>query len=325
MLGNLLGETLRAREGDELFETVERVRKAPKRAWQLPLHMAVPVARAFSHFLTLANIAEQHHRVRRRREYQLDPASAPQRGSFADSFARLRREGTSPDVLYDAVTTLRVELVLTAHPTAITRRTLAAKQVRIAELLDAQDRADLTAAKEDEILTSLRREIMAMWETADVRRQRPSPMHEVRSGLYVFEQTLWDALPRYLRALDMALRSATGRGLPLGAAPIVFGSWIGGDRDGNAAITADVTREACAFARRLALSLYAREVKALSNELSVADGTPELRDRAGGAPEPYRAVLRTLASDLDSRFEHRELRPILELCYRSLEIGRAHV
>ena len=113
-------------------------------------------------------------------------------------------------------------------------------------------------------MDDLRREILAMWGTEDVRPRRPTPMEEVRSGLFIFEQTLWDALPRYLRALDRALRDATGRGLPLDAAPIAFGSWIGGDRDGNPAITPEVTRQACQTARRAGgLAVRARDRRAV--------------------------------------------------------------
>jgi phosphoenolpyruvate carboxylase len=174
----------------------------------LPLEMAVPVARAFAHFLTLANIAEQHHRVRRRRDYLRDAASRAQPGSFDDVFPRLA-QGIAPDALAATIATLRIELVLTAHPTAITRRTLAAKQQRIAEALVQLDRPDLAASERREILDDIRREIMAMWGTEDVRPRRPTPMEEVRSGLFIFEQTVWDALPRYLRALDEALRRVT--------------------------------------------------------------------------------------------------------------------
>ena len=99
------------------------------------------MARAFSHFLTLANIAEQHHRVRRRRDYLRDPAAGPQPGSFRETFQRLLAAGVTPDALYETVVSLRVEIVLTAHPTAITRRSLAAKHVRIAQALERQDRA----------------------------------------------------------------------------------------------------------------------------------------------------------------------------------------
>ena len=335
MLGEMLGDTLRARGAPELYETVERVRRLAKEARQagqalpasdaplrsMPLELAVPVARAFSHFLTLANIAEQHHRVRRRRDYLCDPSAAPQPGSFADVFPRLLSGGVSPDTLYETVCRMRIELVLTAHPTAITRRTLAAAHVRIAEALARQDRVDLTTEERDEIALTLRREILAMWGTEDVHPRRPTPMEEVRSGLFIFEQSLWDAVPRHARALDAALRRATGRGLPLDAAPIVFGSWIGGDRDGNPTITPDVTKRACRAARQLAAALYVREVDALHAELSVTDASGELRDRAGGAREPYRAVLLELREALRAARSSGaavEVRGPLELCHRSL-------
>src|SRR5919199_1350877 len=137
MLGELLGETLRVRGGDRLFETVERVRALAKRdahalpdvLREMPVEAAVPVARAFSHFLTLANIAEQHHRIRRRREYQRAGSPRPRAGSCDEPFARLIRGGVSADALHAAVMRLRIELVLTAHPTEITRRTLVHKQL----------------------------------------------------------------------------------------------------------------------------------------------------------------------------------------------------
>jgi len=332
MLGGMLGDTVRASEGHAVFEIVERVRRLAKQARsggahevdsleqelrELPLETAVPVARAFSHFLTLANIAEQHHRIRRRRDYLRDPASPPQPGSFDDVFARLLDAGVSPATLADTVTGLRIELVLTAHPTAITRRTLAQKHLQIADALARQDRLDLTVPERDEILEALRREIVAMWGTDDVRPRRPTPMEEVRTGLYIFEQAVWDALPRSLRALDAALRRATGRSLPLDAAPIVFGSWIGGDRDGNPAVTPEVTRDACRTARAIADTLYLREIEALWMELSIVNATPELRERAGDAREPYRAVLRGLADRLRAA-GHGDLRETLELCHRSL-------
>ena len=337
MLGELLGDTLKAREGMALFETVESVRQLAKAARQrdepaiglleaplqaLPLSMALPVARAFAHFLTLANIAEQHHRVRRRRDYVRDPQQPPQPGSFADVFARLIDAGVTADVLYDTVVGMQVEIVLTAHPTTITRRTLAAKQMRIAEALAREDRPDLTAPERRDVEDDLRREILAMWGTADLRSRRPTPMQEVRSGLFIFEQTLWEALPRCLRALDRALQQATGRPLPLDAAPLRFGSWIGGDRDGNPAITPDVTRQACRVAQRIALSLYTSDIQALIGELSVTDATPELRARAHGAREPYRAVLRSLRDALRSARTSVaatvDVREPLLLCHRSL-------
>lgn len=315
MLGELLGETLRARAGIPLFETVEQVRALSKSARAgndadlkaltsllrtLPAESAVPVARAFSQFLTLANIAEQHHRVRRRRDYQRSAAFPPQPGSCDEAFARLVRQRIAPDALYDAVCSLRIELVLTAHPTTITRRTLAHKQQRIAEELGRLDRSDLTLPERAEIMDALRREITATWETVEIRHERPSPIDEATGGLLIFEQSLWDALPRYLRALDAALRTTTGRPLPLDAAPMTFGSWIGGDRDGNPSVTPDVTRLACSVPRWMAADLYLREIEALRLDLSVTAATPELLERAGTAREPYRAVLRDVQHRLDA-------------------------
>src|SRR5574338_1074475 len=219
MLGELLGETLRARAGIPVFETVERVRALSKSARggraedlralsellrALPADSAVPVARAFSQFLTLANIAEQHHRVRRRRDYQRDPSSPPQAGSCEEGFTRLVRQGVKPDALYDAVCALHVELVLTAHPTTITRRTRAHKQQRIAEELAKQDRLDLTVPERAGILDALRREIMGIWETEEIRHERPTPIDEAIGGLLVFEQSLWHAVPQALRVIDGA-------------------------------------------------------------------------------------------------------------------------
>ena len=309
MLGEMLGQTLRDRGGPWLLETVERVRglsKASHRSHErdldelsellgsLPVERAVPVARAFAHFLTLANIAEQHQRVRRRREYQRDPQATPQPGSFDETLRRLLAAGTSPDALHDAVASLRIELVLTAHPTTIMRRTLAHKQRRIGDALLQQDRPDLTHEERIEIDQTLRREIAGMWETDEIRPQRPTPVEEAVGGLLVFEQSLWNALPHTLRSFDRVLTATTGRGLPLDAAPLRFGSWMGGDRDGNPTVTADVTRRVCLVSRWMAADLYERDLAALQLELSMMEASGEVRERVGGVREPYRAVLRAV-------------------------------
>jgi phosphoenolpyruvate carboxylase len=309
LLGDLLGETLRAQAGTELFEMVERVRALAKsgRAGNAddfdqlaellasqPTDAALPVARAFAHFLNLANIAEQHHRVRRRREYQRDPDAPPQPGSCDEVFGRLLADGISADTLFAAVMALRIELVLTAHPTEVVRRTLLQKYRRIAELLAERDRADRTIPEARETADALRREITAAWETDEVRHARPSPLDEVKGGLFVFEQTLFDTLPGYLRILDEALQKQTGRALPLGAMPIRFGSWIGGDRDGNPNVTAAVTVDACLLARWMAADLYLHEVDELRSELSMKSGSAELPQ----VPEPYRAVLKDVRERL---------------------------
>jgi phosphoenolpyruvate carboxylase len=340
LLGDLLGETLRRQEGAALFDMVERVRALAKSDFDalaallatLPADDALPVARAFAHFLNLANIAEQHHRVRRRREYQ-QASAKPQPGSCDEVFGRMRAEGISADTLFDAVTSLRIELVFTAHPTEVVRRTLLQKQRRIADLLDRRDHVDLTEPEKREIVEDLRREITSAWETDEVRHERLTPIDEVKGGLFVFEQTIWDALPQYLRVLDDALLKHTGRALPLDATPIRFGSWIGGDRDGNPNVTAAVTEEACRLSRWMAAHLYLRDIEDLRLDLSVATGSPELQAAAGCTHEPYRAVLKKLRDDLRRNQEQWSAgipagaSNVLEtflLCHRSLiETGNA--
>ena len=308
-LGELLGDTLRQHAGERIFRTVERVRARAKsgRAGHdedfrvladelanMSLDDAVPIARAFAHFLHLANVAEQHHRIRRRRAYQRDPRAGAQEGSCEEGFARLIASGMSPDRLHDAVCALQIELVLTAHPTEVARRTLVQKYNRIARTLAMRDRSDLTPPEREELTARLQREIESAWVTNEIRDRPPTPLDEVRSGLIVFEQSLWEALPRYLRSVDRALRTTTRRGLPIGVTPIRFGSWIGGDRDGNANVTPEVTRRACLLSRWVAADLYLGEINALRDELSLETASPDLRERAGGAREPYREVLRAV-------------------------------
>jgi phosphoenolpyruvate carboxylase len=163
---------------------------------------------------------------------------------------------------------------------------------RIARTLAARDRIDLTLLEREELVGALRREVEGAWATSEVRDHRPSPLDEVRSGLIVFEQSLWDAVPRFARAVDRALYASTGRGLPVDATPLRFGSWIGGDRDGNPYVTPDVTRRAGWLSRWAAADLYLDEIDALRDELSLDHASPELVDRVGDGHEPYRQLLR---------------------------------
>jgi phosphoenolpyruvate carboxylase len=230
-LGELLGEMLRTFEGPALLDRVEEVRAIAKRAHSadrsafgelasrladLPLEAAVPVARAFATFLTLANIAEQHHRIRRRRDYARE-GSRPQPGSCADAFARWRTTGMPNDVLAESVRSLRIELVLTAHPTEVVRRTLLQSHHRIADALAALDRTDLTPEESADTVSALRREIATLWQTEEQADRPVTPLDEVRGGLAVFEQTLWDALPRFVRQVDAAL----GAPLPVPTAKFI--------------------------------------------------------------------------------------------------------
>lgn len=363
LLGRLLGETLKSQEGEALYETVEAVRAATKKAREedatealvalgaelesVAPDAALSVARAFAHFLTLANIAEQHHRIRRRRAYLGDPSSPPQRASFDESFTRLLGSGVSAEELERCIADLRIELVFTAHPTEVVRRTLRQCQARVAALLERRDRTDLLPDERAAVLEGLRREILTMWRTSEIHPERPTPLDEVKQGLVVFEQTLWSAVPSWLRTLDRSLRRTTGRGLPSGVAPVRFGSWMGGDRDGNPNVTPEVTRRATWLARWMAADLYADELSTLRHELSLTRGSAELEAAAGTKYEPYRAALAGLIDRLRATqrviehwledeqpeardeelllIEESELREPLEMCRRSLVETGAHL
>jgi len=304
LLADLLNDILRAQEGPALPALLEEVVACATRArsgsaddaealrgllGSLETAQALPLSRAFSHFLALANIAEQHHRVRLHRAKQSDPnalsASVREFRSFVD-------RGVPLEQLQKAVSELRVELVLTAHPTQTLRRTLLQKHRRIAQALARLDSTDLLPREREETIETLRREILALWETDELRRKRPTPVEEARAGLVLFDQILWDAVPAYLRRFDEALRDVGGEGLPLQAAPLRFGSWMGGDRDGNPNVTAPVTAEVILLARWEAAELFYLELEWLHDELSLSRCTDELRERVGETAEPYRAVIK---------------------------------
>ena len=286
LLGELLGEALRAREGDARFEIVERVRALAKSAraggsddferlaeilGAMPVEDALPVARAFSHFLNLANIAEQHHRTRRRRSYQQTPDHPPQRGSCDETFGRLiaSRPHRRPSFVR-AVSDLRVELVLTAHPTEIVRRTLLQKYDRIARALAQKDRPDLTIYERDG--RGRHAPPRDRGELGD-RRDQARPADAARRGPRRPAGLRADAVAG---AAALPARAGSRPGAPHRRAacrstqsPIRFGTWIGGDRDGNPNVTPEVTRQACVLARWMAADLYFREVDLLRAELSM--------------------------------------------------------
>ena len=352
-LGGLLGETLHEQAGEALYETVERIRILSKAARAgdeeasrelertlsaLPQEQVLPVGRAFSQFLNLANIAEQHHRVRRSREWARAPKAEPVFGSIAETIPRLAAE-IEPERLHEAICALDINLVFTAHPTEVQRRTMLQKYNRIAELLDDRDRYGQTPGEVTETRLALKREITAAWHSDEIRRRRPTPQDEARWGLAVVEQTLWDAVPNYLRSLDHTLREHTGRPLPLDTAPITFGSWMGGDRDGNPNVTHRVTRDVAVLSRWMAAYLYERDVQRLVSSLSLQVCDDELRQEVGGdAWEPYRVVLKRVRARLrqtmrwaeaklqggrppegDILTDIEELRQPLLRCYYSLQ------
>jgi phosphoenolpyruvate carboxylase len=319
-------------EGEELLELEERIRQLARAGRQddpgaaaelaetvagLDLRRQALVLRAFGLYFQLANIAEQHHRLRRRRSYELE-GRVP-RESLAESLARLDAAGVGRDEL--AAAPLSVELVLTAHPTESTRRGTLRAHRRIAVLLRELDDPDLPVSAVEDAHRRLAEEITILWQTDEVRSQRPRVADEIRHGLWFFEESFWEAAPELLAELREHVSGT----------PLRFGTWIGGDLDGNPNTGAQTVEAALEEARALARSLYRRDLRELarawgmSTQLvdahaavgAVADVPPEQN-----ADEPYRRRLTSLWHRLGAdAVSAAELAAELELVDGSL---RAH-
>ncbi|MGE6791541.1 phosphoenolpyruvate carboxylase [Pseudomonas guineae] len=348
-LGELLGDTIKVQHGAAFLDKIERIRKGAKASRrgstegaeqlsatlnQLADDELLPVARAFNQFLNLANIAEQYHRVRRRAPGEAQPFED---SILAELLQRLASHGHKGEALARQFGRLDIELVLTAHPTEVARRTLIQKYDAMAEQLAAGDHSDLSTAEREQVKQRLQRLIAEAWHTEEIRRSRPSPVDEAKWGFAVIEHSLWHAIPNVLRKADQVLHSATGLHLPLDAAPIRFASWMGGDRDGNPNVTASVTREVLLLARWMAADLYLRDIDQLAAELSMQQASPALLARVGESAEPYRSLLKQLRERLRATRSwaqaalhedlpapaavlqnNRELFEPLQCCYQSL-------
>ncbi len=333
MLGYLLGETIRNRHGEDLFSLVEEVRAAAKKAQQgdtsqtrllidmlsaLSPERLLHLARAFSLFLNLANIAEQHHQIRQRKKLAAQRFAVPDpvlesaagnrpHGFLEAEFRQLSAAGVKPEILHDHVCRLNIELILTAHPTEILRRSVSSKFLRIASLLERHDRTGLSGMERHEIIQALRRAIAEVWETDEIRRIRPTPIDEAKSGLVWVEHSLWVVIPKIYRELDQALHRVTGQGLPLGVAPVRFGSWMGGDRDGNPNTTESVTARTCLLNRIKAAELFYGEIDDLRRDLSMTRCDDNLRSQVGDdAREPYRTLLEGVLHRLRATIDHHD-------------------
>lgn len=303
-LGSLLGETISAAQGAELLDLVEQIRTLSRAARDgeaaagekllqllrgLRNEQLVPVARAFSQFLSLANIADQHHTVSR----EMAPLASASR-TLANEFGDLLEEGAPPAALHAAITDLKIELVLTAHPTEIMRRTLIHKHSEIRYCLSQLELTGLTEREREKLQLRLRELVTQIWFGDDFRVAQPSPVDEAKWGFAVVEDSLWQAVPEFMRRLDKALFDACGVHLPLEAAPVSFVSWMGGDRDGNPNVTATVTEEVLLLSRWQAADLYLNDLIGLVEELSMTAGNAALMALVEDAREPYRVLLRKL-------------------------------
>jgi phosphoenolpyruvate carboxylase len=374
-LGTLLGRVLVAQAGEPIFKTVEHLRRlliqsrarsagsqldtaemrqARHMVEELSVQDAYRVTKAFAIYFELTNLAETNHRKRRRRAAKLYPGQPPLPGSFRGTLARLRDSGMNADQALAALQKIKVVPVFTAHPTEAARRTVLLKRRRIAKSLHRLDRLPLPDSEARLLEAEITAEITALWQTDEVRVQRPQVTDEIRMGLDHYPMSIFESLPRVYGEIRQAFREVYGLHLAAGQIPEVlsFGSWIGGDRDGNPFVTVESTSEAVERARNTILGYYISEIQRaieqlssswrqvpISDELEAKLGEYESRmgdesarlGRVSGT-ERYRRFLtyvgerlgkaRTDCTERDAYRSTREFEADLRLLYASLKQNR---
>jgi phosphoenolpyruvate carboxylase len=295
-LGRLLGEVLKEQVGDELFAAVEELRsllirhrelRARKPAWRsepaiaeqlleraqqivhrLSIAEAYRMTKAFAIYFELTNLAETNHRKRRRRAAAAERLAQP--GSFLGTLRRMRAAGVAAQQALEWLRQIEVTLVFTAHPTEVARRTVLFKRKRIAEELEQLDRLPLPEREAEKHAEAITAEITALWQTDEVRQRQPTVRAEIKMGLDYYPSILFETLPRLYQGLTDDFREAYGSELSEHELPrmLRFGSWIGGDRDGNPLVTPNCTREALQLARQTILDYYVKRIDDLIWRLS---------------------------------------------------------
>ncbi|SDO38618.1 phosphoenolpyruvate carboxylase [Alkalicoccus daliensis] len=271
-LGSILGEVLKKHGGEELFQKVEDIRELTKglrdnydaakytqlkdEISKLESPMRQQVIRAFAIYFHLVNIAEQNHRIRRSQFYRLDRDSDVQKHSIQEAILALKADKHSEEKIQEIIDDLSIELIMTAHPTEATKRTVLEIQKRISTILQKLDHPMLPYKKRRNLEESLINEVTVLWQTDELRHRKPTVLDEVKNGLYYFDQTLFDVLPAVHQELEDQLNDYYPDKTWKVPNFLNFGSWIGGDRDGNPFVTPEVTWETLKLQRGLALRKY---------------------------------------------------------------------
>ncbi len=300
-LGATLGDTIQAELGEKWLEQIEQIRhdgrhsskgeaqsteKLASTLAELDNQSLLTIARAFAQFLTLANIAEQEFTV-----------AANQDTSLATQLNSLHQHldtNANKEQVLSAIQNLNIDMVLTAHPTEVNRRTNIYKQRQLATQLQKLHSSGISDTEVRRVKQRIADLISQAWHTEEIRSVRPTPVDEARWGFSVIENSLWEAVPDFLRDLDDYLQQNYDTSLPLDAKPVQFGSWMGGDRDGNPFVTSSLTQEVLLRARRRAAKLFINDLDQLYSELSMNKCNDTIRQHVGDVKEPYRALLKPL-------------------------------
>ncbi len=327
-LGELLGQVLIRQEGEALFETEERIRRLAIRVRrlgrvrdeatltrlleELSLPTAEKVIRAFSVYFQLVNIAEENHRLRRKRYYEAKPGFHPQRGSIDDLVHRLHAAQVPFSRLARQVSDLSIVLVLTAHPTQALPPTVLTKHRAIWDLLMQRQLLNPTPKEVYGITRQLLHEIMGLWQTDELRSARPTVEDEVEQGLYYLSSVLYGAAAELSLAVRSEVERVYGRRLPL-TGLIHLGSWIGGDKDGNPSVTHLSLRAALLRYRQAILMKYLESIEQIQEQLTHSDHlcrlSPAFRRSLSGDRRRFPALIESLSL----RFPHQPYRQKLAI------------
>jgi phosphoenolpyruvate carboxylase len=283
-LGNILGEILVHHGGISLFNKVETIREMTKKLrkdyneeeyqkLKEEISMLKPpvrqqVIRAFSIYFHLVNIAEQNHRIRRRRQYQLQDDGVVQPVSLESAVVSIKENNFSDEVIQKVLNDLSIELIITAHPTEATKRTVLEIQKRISTILQQFDNPLLTKKERRTLEESLFNEVTALWQTDELRQRKPTVLDEVKNGLYYFNETLFETLPDIHQELEAQLEQYFPEHKWNVPNFLHFGSWIGGDRDGNPNVTPEITWETLKLQRQVAIKKYKESIVDLMKRFS---------------------------------------------------------
>ena len=321
-LGNVLGKVIKQQEGVNFFKLVEEVRRLSKaniantnkkksfKKLSSKIKNLSPInlfklTRAFTHFMNFINIAESIDAARKLDEYENKNQIDANKNIFIEEIFEgfFKNRKISTNKIYEIAKNLNIGIVLTAHPTEVKRRTLILKYHKITEILEQRDLLKKFPSKLKILDKKLYDEFTVIWNTDELKRTRPTPSDEARWGLAIIEDSLWETIPKVYRRLNDIFVKNIGKGLPKNFNPIEFGSWMGGDRDGNPNVTAKVTKEVILLSRWEAAKLYEKELTKLIQSLSIDKCSRKILSKTGKTFEPYRVYLRPLRNKM--RLTHK--------------------
>lgn len=313
LLGTILGNIIKDNEGRTFFKKVERLRllskaslydknkskifsKISKEIKKLNPEEIFKLTMSFAHILNLMNLAESFDASRKLNDYENFPEKNKDQNLFIEDIIEnlFRKKNLSDKKIFENINKLDIGVVLTAHPTEVKRRTLIQKYAKLIDLLEQRQLLKKYPSKIKEIDEKLYNEISIIWKTDEIKRVKPSPLDEAKWGLAVIEDSLWDTIPKVHKRLNDIFREKMGKDLPRDFNPIKFGSWMGGDRDGNPYVTSKITKKVILYSRWQAAKLYEKELTQLIQDLSMEECSLKIRGFSGKTFEPYRVFLRPI-------------------------------